>query len=135
MKELTNIELLALYEQTKNLDYLKEFKKRQLNEIRDEKLANLIVEVTLGGKTARFNGDEKSQDRLNRAINGLNETDIITWIDADDIPRQLTKDYCRTILRKAGEKQTELFIKCNILKQRVKNCKTEREVNSIVWED
>ena len=134
MKNLTDVEILALYEQTENIEYLKIFKKKQFNSIRDEKLKNLVIKMELNGDTVRFNADEISQDRLNRAINALPDGQTITWIDADDNKRVLTKNDCLTGLQIAGKMQTELFVKCNELKRQVDESSAEKEINRIKWD-
>jgi hypothetical protein len=66
----------------------------------------IVVEVD--GKL--FDGDEKSQDRMTRAISVLKEGESTLWVLADNQPTMVTKDELIEALRLAGAKQTEVWI-------------------------
>lgn len=65
------------------------------------------IVVTYNG--AEYQGDEKSQDRMSRAINGLLDTDTIEWVAKDNSIVVLTKDDLVQILRLAGAEQATIW--------------------------
>lgn len=67
------------------------------------------ITVTVGEKV--FDGDERSQDRMSRAINAMDDTDQTLWVLADNTPTMVTKAELRSALRLAGEAQTTIWIK------------------------
>jgi len=68
-----------------------------------------IVVTTASGKT--FDGDEKSQDRMSRAINAMDDSDTTLWVLADNTPTYVTRAELREALRLAGEAQTEIWVR------------------------
>lgn len=58
-----------------------------------------------------YEGDETSQNRMSRAISGMEDGDTINWIAKDDSIQILTKTALKAILRKAGIEQTKLWVK------------------------
>lgn len=67
------------------------------------------ITVIVGDKV--FDGDERSQDRMSRAINAMDEADETLWVLADNAPTMVTKAELRSALRLAGEAQTAIWIK------------------------
>ena len=74
---------------------------------RADAVSKIIVEVD--GMT--FDGDEESQLRIARALIALEDGETTTWVLADDTIVKVTKEQLKQVLRKAGEKQTELWTK------------------------
>ena len=72
-------------------------------EIRSDNVRRIVV--TVDG--IDLDGDEDSQNRMTRAITGLEDNEQIPWMCADNVVRQLTKEQLRTALRAAGAIQTE----------------------------
>jgi hypothetical protein len=86
---------------------LAEIKLREAKALRQEEVDTLIVEVN--GK--QFNGDERSQDRMSRAINAMDTAEETLWVLADNVPTIVTREELRTALRLAGEAQTAIWVR------------------------
>ena len=56
-----------------------------------------------------LDGDEKSQDRMTRAMTILEAGESTLWMCADNVPRSVTKEQFKLALRAAGEAQTALW--------------------------
>lgn len=65
------------------------------------------IEVNYKGSV--FQGDETSQNRLNRALVGLPDNGTITWKTKDNQAVVLNREDLREILHMAGQKQTRLW--------------------------
>ena len=67
------------------------------------------ITVAVGGKT--FDGDETSQDRMTRAIIGLQaaQVETITWTLADNTVAEVTVAELTQALILAGQRQAELW--------------------------
>lgn len=65
------------------------------------------IEVEYDGNI--YQGDETSQDRMSRALNGLPDDGSIYWRTKDNSKVSLTKVDLRQILYLAGQKQTEIW--------------------------
>jgi hypothetical protein len=73
---------------------------------RDLAVSNILVEY----QGVVYQGDEISQDRMNRAINGLpDDITTITWKDVDNNFQQLTRIDLKEILFLAGQEQTRIW--------------------------
>ena len=58
-----------------------------------------------------FQGDEKSQDRMSRAINALPDEDTtVNWVTSDNTVEQLTKSDLQAILGLSGAEQSRLWV-------------------------
>lgn len=78
--------------------------------------ADAVANIRVWVDGMEFDGDETSQERLSRTITaatatGAKMTDYTTWVLADNTVAQVTIEQLATALRKAGEKQTELWTK------------------------
>jgi len=82
-------------------------KLKRLNSIRNSEV--YTITVTLENKVT-LDGDEKSQERISRAINTLDAKETTYWIDASGEPQELTREDLKDALKKAGQKQTEIFV-------------------------
>jgi hypothetical protein len=78
--------------------------------LRDKELEGLTV--TLNEQV--FNADEKSQDRISRAISALNDQETTYWKTFHNIFVSVSKEDFKSILRLAGSAQTELWIKYSL---------------------
>jgi len=125
-QEFSELQKQELFKQAKTskLAFLKSTRKK----------LTAAIKITLNNRK-ELNGDEKSQDRMNRAINGLpDDTTIISWIDYNNEIIELTKPELKEALQRAGQAQTEIFIKYNELRKQLDNAKTIEEIESITWE-
>lgn len=68
-----------------------------------------IVVTTTSGKS--FDGDEKSQDRMSRAINALNNLEQTLWVLSDNSPTLVSREELQEALRLAGAAQTAIWVK------------------------
>lgn len=74
----------------------------------DRKAAVDAIRVTVDGMV--FDGDERSQDRMSRALIGMQDGESVLWVLADNTPTTVTKVQLREALRLAGMRQTELWL-------------------------
>lgn len=66
------------------------------------------IEVEYNGVI--YQGDEKSQDRMSRAINGLSDdTTTISWKAKDNSSQELTRLDLKEIIFLAGQEQTKIW--------------------------
>ena len=72
---------------------------------RSEAVSNITVWVD----GMEFDGDEESQQRVARSILALGDDEIMSWVLHDDTIAQVSKSQLKEVLRKAGQKQTELW--------------------------
>ena len=94
-------------------EFYKPYKRKLLNEQRDEEVANLTITLDLDGESVEFDADETSQLRITRTIQVLEkDTDTLEWIDASGIIRTLTKAQIKQGLALAAQKQSEIFMEC-----------------------
>lgn len=73
--------------------------------------AAAVESITVWVDGMEFDGDETSQQRVARSILALGDGETITWVLHDDSIVQVTKEQLKEVLRKAGQKQTELWTK------------------------
>ena len=126
-------ELLDILNREK-FEKAKQLKLKELNQTRDNEVANMIVELEINNKTTPFNADETSQVRLNRAVTALGDNDTINWIDANGNIQTITKQQCLEGMKIAGMAQTKIFIYAAKLKEQVEQTSTIEELNKIVWD-
>lgn len=74
---------------------------------RSEKIAAIVV-TTSAGNT--FDGDEKSQDRMARAIAAMDDVDTMPWVLADNSVMTVGKSELREALRLSGSKMAEIWV-------------------------
>lgn len=89
---------------TKRMDeiYLKAINKKNMS------LAISKIEIEYNGII--YQGDETSQDRISRTLNGMPDTETILWKAKDNSIQTLTKEDLRIILYKAGQEQTRILL-------------------------
>lgn len=74
---------------------------------RSEKIASITV-TTQAGNT--FDGDEKSQDRMARAIAVMDDVDTIPWVMHDNTVSVVTKAELREALKLAGPQMAMIWV-------------------------
>lgn len=67
------------------------------------------ITVTIDGGMV-FDGDERSQERMARAITALAADETTLWVLADNTAVTVTREQLRAALRAAGQTQTELWV-------------------------
>ncbi len=81
-----------------------------LNQAKKQNRQILVDNIEVTYKGIVYQGDEKSQDRISRAINGLpSDTATITWKAKDNSSQELTKLDLKEILFLAGQEQTKIW--------------------------
>lgn len=70
---------------------------------------NEIIVTTTAGKS--FDGNEDAQNRMARTITGMEDTDEILWVLADNTPAMVSKAELKEALRLAGQAQTAMWVK------------------------
>lgn len=80
---------------------------RELFKASREQAVKSITVTTLSGKT--FDGDEKSQDRMARAVAVGSPGETTTWVLADNSQAVVTWEELKEALKLAGQAQTELW--------------------------
>lgn len=78
--------------------------------------SDAVSRITVEVDGMIFDGDEKSQDRMSRAItmftsSGLPADTTTAWVLADNTVAQVTIDQLTQALLLAGQKQSELWVK------------------------
>lgn len=78
---------------------------------RDVNVSKIVVTVNIDGVDIEFDGDERSQNRLNRAYTvAKNKNKNVFWKTYNNDLVELNADQILDILDAAGTKQTELWI-------------------------
>ena len=57
-----------------------------------------------------YQGDETSQDRISRVLNGMSDSETILWKAKDNSIQTLTKEDLRIILYRAVQEQTRIWL-------------------------
>lgn len=68
-----------------------------------------IQVTTIAGNV--FDGDERSQDRMSRAVTSMDDTDSIPWVLSDNTITTVTKAELREALRLAGAAMAAEWVK------------------------
>ena len=92
--------------------------REQFKQSRAEAVSQIVVEVD----GILFDGDEVAQTRMARAALVMNDTETTTWVQANNIPTEVTKAQLTEAIRLAGAEQTRLWV------MPVINLDTEEEV-------
>lgn len=83
-----------------------------LNQVFKEERQRLVNSIEVEYQGNIYQGDELSQDRMSRALNGLpNDSSLILWKTKSNSTVNLTRVDLKEILFKAGEKQTLLWLR------------------------
>lgn len=75
---------------------------------RAQVVADIIVTTTAGNA---FDGHEDAQNRMARTITGMEDTDEILWVLADNTPAMVGKAELKEALRLASQAQTDVWVK------------------------
>lgn len=77
---------------------------------RSDKVQRIQV-TTSAGHT--FDGDETSQNRMARAVAGLDDGESMPWVLADNSVIQVSRAELREAMRRAGEAQAAVWVEDN----------------------
>ena len=132
MKELGAFPAGAVFTApAKTLEQLKQDKILEFKTIRD---TEEVKPIPYNGNL--FDFDDKARDRINSAIIALSITDqSIEWTTADNTNVTVTADDLRGIVANVAVRSNELHVKYRELKERVENCTTKEELDSIKWDE
>lgn len=100
-RQMTNEEIEAIQNPSK-ADLINEKKA-----IRGIDVSKILVTTSFGNT---FDGNEDAQNRMARALVGMEEYDSIHWVLSDNSIVNVTKAELREALRVAGQRQAELWI-------------------------
>lgn len=89
-------------------EYVNNLRIQEAKALRQDEVDAIVV-TTTSGKS--FDGDEKSQDRMSRAINALNPAEETVWVLSDNTPSLVSREELQEALRLAGAAQTAIWIK------------------------
>lgn len=92
--------------------YLDSVRVKEAKESREEEVNRITVTTSLGNV---FDGDEKSQDRMSRAITTLLPSETTTWVLSNNTPQEVTREELQEALRLAGAEQTRIWVKPYVL--------------------
>lgn len=95
---------------TPDMDKINEVLKTQKLQEWKTNRTELVQNIEITYNEVIYQGDEKSQDRMSRAINGLQDTDTIQWVAKDNSVHDLLKEDLISILSLAGNEQSRLWI-------------------------
>ena len=70
---------------------------------------NIVDNIEVIYNEIIYQGDEKSQDRMSRAIVGMDDEDTIEWTAKDNSKVVLLRNDLKQILRLAGIEQTKVW--------------------------
>lgn len=123
-RELTPEEIAALPVKTE--EEIAAEAREQFKQSRAEAVSQIVVEVVdqLTGDVLLFDGDEVAQTRMTRAALVMNDEETTTWVQANNIPTEVTKAQLTEAIRLAGAEQTRLWV------MPVINPNTEEEVTA-----
>lgn len=92
----------------KSPEQIEQLKRQKAKQEREVNVSNIKVSIS---PTLVFDGDERSQDRMARAIISMKDTDKISWVLHNNTVAQVTKAELQEALRLAGLKMAELWVK------------------------
>ena len=103
-REMTTEEIAALPVVTEE-DLAREARELFKQE-REKAVAAIVVEVD----GLLFDGDEVAQTRMARAALVMQEGETTTWVQANNIPAEVTKAQLIAAIRLAGAEQTTVWV-------------------------
>ena len=103
-RELTPEEIAALPVRTE--EELAAEAREAFKQSRAEAVSQIVVEVD----GILFDGDEVAQTRMARAALVMNDEETTTWVQANNIPTEVTKAQLTEAIRLAGAEQTRLWV-------------------------
>lgn len=101
------LDVALIYSETTQ-SYLDFVRVKEAKEIRAEEVGRITVTTSLGNV---FDGDEKSQDRMSRAITTLLPSETTTWVLSNNTPQEVTREELQEALRLAGAEQTRIWVR------------------------
>jgi len=111
-----------------------ELKANKINELKTIRDAEEVKPIEYNGNL--FDFDDKARDRINSAIIALSITgQSIEWTTADNTNVLVTADDLRGVVANVAVRSNELHVKYRELKERVENCTTKEELDSIKWDE
>lgn len=122
----------TLYETPPYVPSLEEAQAAKLAEIKTTRDALETKPIEYNGNL--FDYDDKARDRINAAIIALSITgQSIEWTTANNTNALVTADDLRGVIAAVAVRSNELHVKYRELKERVENCTTKEELDSIKW--
>lgn len=92
----------------KSDEAIAEINRAKAKQLRAQAVSEIIVTTAAGNQ---FDGHEDAQNRMNRAVNILSDTDLVPWVLADNTVANVGKAELLEALRIAGVAQSALWAK------------------------
>ena len=111
-----------------------ELKQQKIQELKWERDRKEVEPIAYAGNT--YDYDEKARDRINAAIIALEaqgEKANIAWTLADNTSVVVTANDLRMVIANVAIRSNQLHVKYRTLKEQVLVCKSNAEVEKIVW--
>lgn len=124
----------SLYETPPYVPSLQEVQKQKLAEFKANRDAEEVKPIEYQGNV--YDYDDKARDRINAAIIALEaqgEKANIAWTLADNTSVVVTANDLRMVIANVAIRSNQLHVKYRTLKEQVLVCKSNAEVEKIVW--
>ena len=111
-----------------------ELKQQKIQELKWERDRKEVEPIEYNGHT--YDYDDKARDRINAAIIALEaqgEKANIAWTLADNTSVVVTANDLRMVIANVAIRSNQLHVKYRELKEKVLACKSNAEVEKIVW--
>lgn len=92
----------------KSDEQIAQINQAKAKQVRAQEVSEIIVTTAAGNS---FDGHEDAQNRMNRAINILLDTDVVPWVLADNTVANVGKAELLEALRLSGMAQSALWAK------------------------
>ena len=86
---------------------------REARELFKQERAKAVAAIAVEVDGLLFDGDEGAQGRMARAALVMNDEETTLWVQANNIPTEVTKDQLTRAIRLAGAEQTRLWVMPN----------------------
>ena len=83
---------------------------REARELFKQERAKAVAAIVVEVDGLLFDGDEVAQTRMARAALVMQDAETTTWVQANNIPAEVTKAQLVEAIRLAGAEQTRLWV-------------------------
>lgn len=83
---------------------------RQTRELFKQERAKAVAAIVVEVDGLLFDGDEVAQGRMSRAALVMQDSETTTWVQANNIPAEVTKAQFIEAIRLSGAEQTRLWV-------------------------
>lgn len=93
-----------------DMEKLAALQKLEARELFKQERAKAVAAIVVEVDGLLFDGDEVAQTRMARAALVMQEGETTTWVQANNIPAEVTKEQLIEAIRLAGAEQTRLWV-------------------------